>query len=65
MEVLGVDEEGPPLIIVFIYLFRLDIPNGHLLQSFFNFLITYIVIANNLLLGAIRFTKLHITCFFN
>src|SRR6185312_2866767 len=54
-----------PLIISFIHLFRLDIPNGHLLQSFINLLSTYIVIANNLLLGAIRFIKLHITCFFN
>src|SRR6185369_984648 len=31
-----------PLIIAFIHLFRLDIPNGHLLQSFINLLITYI-----------------------
>src|SRR6185437_3657949 len=54
-----------PLIIAFMHLFRLDIPNGHLLQRFFNLLITYIVIANNLLLGVIRFIKLHITCFFN
>ena len=37
-----------PLIIAFMHLFRLDISNGHLLQSFINLIITYIVIANSI-----------------
>jgi hypothetical protein len=36
------------------HLLRLDIPNGHLLQGFFNLFIPYIFIANDLLLGAVR-----------
>jgi hypothetical protein len=54
-----------PFVTIFLHLLWLDVPNGHVLQGFNYFIITYILIANNLPLGGIRFIKPHITCFFN